>query len=95
MATLLNNEFAHYEFTEEEEIQGAIFNTLQKQVIQTLLAERAEERLSLKFDPKNPNEFVQQEASLQGQIEAYKYLLIASLAAEESLKPEVPETLNT
>ena len=95
MAYLIANEFACYDMTEEEVLQGAILTITQKQVIQNLLAKAAEEKIHLEFDVENPNKFIQQEASLKGQIDILNYLLDASTASEEIIASQEDNNLNT
>jgi hypothetical protein len=93
MAHLLDNEFSSYELTTEEMTQGSILTLTQKQVIQNDIAISAAEKLNLEYDPNNPNVFMQQEAKLAGQIQALKYRLDCSDAAEIELqyRAENPE----
>ena len=83
MATLQPNDFSSYNLTEEEALQGSVLTILQKQVIQNQLSNAALEKNALEFDPNNQLQFAQQEASLQGQIAAFKFLLDSSEIAEE------------
>ena len=85
MAHLIPNDFSSYELTEQEELEGAILTITQKQIIQNYLSAAASEKIGLEYDPESPEKFVQQEASLKGQIDAYRFILAASEAAEESL----------
>lgn len=85
MAKVVPNLFTSYELTEEEEINGSILTTLQKQRIQNALSLAAMEKSALSFDPLNPTKFAQEEASLQGQLAAYAYILDSSEAAEAEL----------
>lgn len=82
MAVETPTSFTLYELTEEESLQGAIFTILQKQVIQNQRAACAEEKIRLEFDPANPSVFIQQEASLKGQLVILDFLLESSDAAE-------------
>lgn len=83
MAHLIDNEFACYDLTEEEALQGSIFTLTQKQVIQNLLAKAAAEKIHLELDVDKPDKFIQQEASLKGQLDILNYILEASDASEE------------
>lgn len=85
MAKLIPNSFAAYELTDEEVLQGSIFTTLQSQVLQNHLASYAEEKITLDYDPKNPEEFIQNEASLKAKIELLQYLKEASIASLDAL----------
>ena len=79
------NLFQSWALTKEEEVIGAVLTTLQKQLIQNQIAEAAQEKVGLTFDPLNPQKFIQQEAELQGRIRALQYLISASEDAESQL----------
>lgn len=83
MAHLIANEFACYDLTEEEALQGSILTLTQQHVIQNLLAKAAEEKIHLEFDIDSPSKFIQQEASLQGQMAILNYMLEASVTSQE------------
>ena len=85
MSRVIPNDFTSYELTEKEEIDGSVLTTLQKQRIQNALSNAAMEKNSLSFDPTNPTRFAQQEASLKGQMDAYRFILDSSAIAEEAL----------
>lgn len=78
MAHIVPNSFTSYKLTSEEVRAGSILTSNQIQVIQNLISEAAEEKISLKYDPQNPLVFVQREAELQGQIGILKFLLAQS-----------------
>ncbi len=67
--------FTKYILTDEEELAGTAFSTSQRCVMQNLIAEAAEEKVRLTFDPLNPNAFIQREAELQGAIHTLSSLL--------------------
>jgi len=90
MAHLIPNDFSSYELNEQEEIEGAILTITQKQVIQNYLSAAAMEKIGLEYDPESKERFVQQEASLKGQIDAYRFILAASDSAEELLTAPPP-----
>lgn len=90
MATIDLTTLTRFNLTEEERISGSILTIQQQQVIQNQIAQVAEERLALSFDPLNPVKFAQQDAELKGQIGALKYLLAVS---DESVK-EVANAAN-
>jgi len=90
MAHLIPNDFSSYELTEQEELEGSILTITQKQVIQNYLSAASSEKIGLEYDPENSLKFVQQEASLKGQIDAYRFILAASDAAEEALTTPEP-----
>jgi hypothetical protein len=93
MAELKSNSFNSWNLTEDEHLQGSVLSLNQRQVIDNLVSIAAEEKLLLSFDPKNPELFMQQEASLKGQILILQYILAASEGAVEELKarPQAPE----
>mgnify|MGYP000863722662 CR=1 FL=1 len=71
----LNSSFMSYTLTKEELQAGSSFSTEQRAVIQNLIAEAAEEKVALTYNPTNPLAFTQAEAELQGKIGILKYLL--------------------
>lgn len=81
----LNSSFISYTLNEDELAIGSVLTTLQKQCIQNQISALAEQKLSLKYSPENPMVFLQQEAELQGQLNALKYLITLSENAEASL----------
>ena len=81
MATLIPSQFCRYSLAEEEFIQGSALTSLQAYCIQNQIADQASRKLNLMFDPKNPEDFAQQIAWHQGQIDALQHLLNASEAA--------------
>jgi translation initiation factor 2 beta subunit (eIF-2beta)/eIF-5 len=82
MPKALETLFTKYSFTPEEMVQASIFTTIQKQLLQTKIAELAEEKALLKFDPKEFQTFLQREAELQGQINSLQWILNSSQEAE-------------
>lgn len=79
----INTAFTRVEFeTEDERIQASIFNVYQLAAIQNDIAIAAEEKIRMKFDPLNPQAFVQEEAELTGRILALQWLVTQH---EESL----------
>lgn len=67
--------FTKFILTDEEELAGTAFSTSQRCVMQNLIAQAAEEKVRLTFDPLNPNAFIQREAELQGAIITLSNLL--------------------
>ena len=67
--------FTRIELTEEETLSGFSFTPLNQAVIQNLIADIAEEKLTLKFTPNDVLSYTQQEASLAGQLDILKYLI--------------------
>jgi hypothetical protein len=81
-----NSSFIRYTLTEDELTVGSILTTLHKQCIQNQIAEAAEQRISIRMDPQNPLQSLQEDAELQGRILALKYLIQLSDSAELQLK---------
>lgn len=77
--------FIKYELTAEEFITGTHLSLETRAVVQNLIADYAEEMITLTYDPSNPQRFLQAEAELQGKIGILKYLL----SLESQSKPEV------
>lgn len=86
MPQLKVHPFNSYEFTEEELLSASILTPLQKCLIQSDIAQIAEQILNLKFDPLNPQAFAQDDAHQKGQLAAYRYLLLRSEESEIQLK---------
>ena len=83
MNKLLRNSFSSFELTPEEFLEGSKLLTLQKEVIQNYSAMATEEKNFLKPDPNDYASFLQKEAYLRGQMDAYTHLLQASEDALE------------
>ena len=75
MAQQIDNGFTTYEFTDEELITAATFNSLQKLYIQTRRAESAMDKVALKFNPEKVLEFSNAVAYCDGFIAACDYFL--------------------
>lgn len=88
MARLVRNRFSSWELDPQEKLQAAMFTDLQTKHIQNLICEAALEKNSLTFDPQNPQQFMQKEAELQGQIGILEYLLALSTEAYNQSKSE-------
>lgn len=82
---IIPHTFNKYEMTEEESQRGNILTLSNQAVIQNLIAEKAEAKLSLQLDPANFNAYIQEEAYLKGQIEILQFLLNMSAYAESNL----------
>lgn len=76
-----NNIFTSWELLPEETAIGYTLSPEQCAVIQNDIAEAATRRLSLKYDPSTPLQFVQEEAYLKGKIETLRYMLVRSANA--------------
>ena len=70
-----NSTFIKYDLTDDEIKSGRTFSTEQRAVIQNLISDLAEEKVSLTYNPDEPLKFAQREAELAGQIGILKYLL--------------------
>jgi hypothetical protein len=75
MSYILPSTFTRYSLSPEEQVSGQALTSDNLHVIQNLICDAAEEKLSLKFDPLNPLVFAQREAELQGQIGILKLLV--------------------
>ena len=78
MSTIVPTSMTRYDLSEMEYRTGTTLNVYQSQVIQNLIADCAEEKINLKFDPNNPVNFAQQEAALTGKLEVLRYILECS-----------------
>lgn len=85
MAAPRPTKFTAYDFTQLELFAATRLDTLTQMLIQTLYAQAAEERLALTIDTEKTTEFVQREACLRGQMEAYEHLLFL---ASETAAPD-------
>ena len=88
---IIPHAFNKYEMTEEESQRGNILTLSNQAVIQNLIAEKAEAKLSLQLDPANFNAYIQEEAYLKGQIEILQFLLNMSAYAETNLTNQFGE----
>ena len=84
MATQIPSKFTKYDLSELELKLAAVgIDDLAAMWIQTLIANAAEEKIALKVDTTNIHDFVQQEAYLQGQIDALQVLIDARLSLKD------------
>jgi len=81
----LLSSFISYNLSEDEILFGSVLALGQKQCIQNQISVLAEQRISLRYTPDSPMTFVQQDAELQGQIIALRYLITLSDSAETQL----------
>ncbi len=72
---LIPHSFNRYDLSHEENTSGHILTLSNQAVIQNLIAEKAEAKLSLALDPKNIESYIQEESYLKGQIDVLTYLL--------------------
>lgn len=82
---IIPNSFTSYKLTDEEVLQGSVYNDLQTKVLQNLLSTYAEEKLALDYDPEHKEQFLQNEAILKGSIELIQFLLQTSVTSQEFL----------
>ena len=75
MAHPINSTFTRFKLTPEEQVNGQTLTQNNLYVLQNLICDIAEEKLSLKLDPLNPLVFTQREAELQGQLGILKMLV--------------------
>lgn len=85
MATLKPSQFCRYELTEQETLQGSVLTFVQTYCIQNQIANLAAQKLNLVFDPSKPDDFAQQVAYLQGQIDSLQYLINTSESASQHI----------
>lgn len=85
------NAFSSFELSERDTITSQVLTALQMQGLHNLRSEIAEQMLIIDIDPEKPSEFIQTRAKLNGLLEAYSYLIEASLAAAQILNN--PETV--
>ena len=94
MATLDHtNPFQGWILSPEEQLQGQVLTSLQKQVIHNERTAYLSMRVNLKFDPEHPLKFQQEDAELQGKIGALSYLLEMSIIAETTLNNGRPNQI--
>lgn len=83
MAKQVANVFTSFELSEEEWVQAAQLNDMQKMLFQSMRSEAANAKLNLVPDPSNYTVYLQQEAEYRGRITAFDEILAASQEAEE------------
>ncbi len=86
--------FAYKDQTVMQQLAGTLLTVDQKQFIKNQLSVIAEERLALVPDPNNYASFIQTEAHLKGQMDAYKYLLDCSVVSEREILEAAREEAN-
>lgn len=86
MSKIIPNSFSTYLHSPEEETHASLLSPLQEEGISNLLASAAESMLNLKVEDGKTLDFFVQQASLEGQIAAYKTILGNSQIAKESLE---------
>lgn len=85
MAKIISSTFTRYEFAANERF---VLSDLQVQHLQTLMCITAEAKLALPADANNFDSFIQQEASLQGQLYVLQRLLDESAASVVEIAQE-------
>ena len=86
MGQLIANSFSRYTLTDEEEINGTLLSIEQIYVLQNQIADISEQILALEFNPQEPQQFMQNEAFLRGQLTFARFRLEASETIRSSLK---------
>ncbi len=81
----LSSKFISWELAPAEQTQGCILSTQNKDVIRNLIRDIAEEKLSMDFNPAEPQRFMQREAELKGQLGILQHLLSLSELAEKEI----------
>lgn len=86
MPTQLPTRFTAYEFTQAELFSATRLSNLNVMLLQTLISQAAVRRTNLRYDPEKALEYVQQEAYIIAEIEAYEYLL--SMMVDIQMPPD-------
>jgi len=86
MAKLGTGTFTHYDLTRREILAGSVLTHDQKAVLQNELAQIAEQKCNLDYDPLNPIAFAQSEALLKGQMSIIRVMLLRSDESEIQLR---------
>lgn len=81
--------FISYNLSVEERAAGYSLSPEQTLVLRNDIAEAAHQKLVLKYDPTNPQEFLQKEAELQGRILILQYIISRSESATFDLTSEI------
>lgn len=92
MSQIQINTFTQFELSEHEQLAATLLSNEQKMFIQSQLALIAEQRIALVPDPNNYAAFIQTEAHLKGQMDAYKYLLDCSTSSEKAVVDSQTQT---
>lgn len=89
---LAASKFQAYDLSDREVLEGSIFTELQLAVLHNHMVTETELRLSLAFDPKEPERFMQAEAEYKGKVELIQHLIESSNLATETLVGSINET---
>ena len=79
------NSFTSYNLSPKEILSGSVLNQEQQMVLQNEHALVAEQLLSLDFDPAKPNNFLQEQAFLRGQMSILRVMLLRSEESQKTL----------
>ena len=94
MATKIDNEFQQYDLDMKELLAGRILTEANIMCLKNLRAEYAQAKLRMKFDPNNPQAFVQEEAENAGWLNCISFILsehdLAFTAASEEYSTDYP-----
>lgn len=82
----IKNDFNTYDFTDEELVEACKLTDLQKAFLQHQVGLLSIEKIRMKFDPKDAMDFMQNEAHLTGQLNAYEFLLTSHEQSAEVVK---------
>jgi hypothetical protein len=75
MPSIETSRFISFKLSEEEEKAAKVFTELNKMLLMSMRAYRANEKLNLIFDPTKPHEFLARDAYCRGQIELLDELI--------------------
>lgn len=93
MAKIGIGTFTHFDLTREDTLRGSVLNLDQRQLLQNDLAQIADSRLNLDYDPESPLKFTQNEAFLKGQMSIIRVMLLRSDESELQLQNLHHQTL--
>lgn len=95
MAKPLPNSFQGYELSEAEQIKGKIFNQHNLYYLQSILAQFAESKLTMRFDTNSVVESAAAEAELHGKISFLSMLIEDSINETALLYAPQPNSPNS
>lgn len=72
---VIPTEFTLYKLSPDAEREAYTYNNAQLAALSNEVTMLSQRKLALKYDPSNPNVFLQQEAFITGQIASLKFLL--------------------
>ena len=94
MAKLIPGSFSRWELTEQEQVEGCLLNQMQIQNLQNRAAAVADQILALIFGPQNPQDFIQQDSFLKGQLEFVRWQLASDIEIREALRTQAQNPEN-